>query len=68
MLYIVRQIENIDVKLAKRFFDYSMLKIKEGLVQANDCIKEYRSGMADPCRYAAMQEKSLTAKAARMKK
>lgn len=45
---ILRQMENIDTKLAKRFFDYSMLKIDEGLTQSNDIVKEYRSGLADP--------------------
>ena len=40
--------EHIDSKQAKRYFEYSMLKIKEGLIQANDIVKEYRSGLADP--------------------
>ena len=60
--------ENINTKLAKQFYNYSMLKIQEGLVQANEIIKEYRSGLADPCRYAAMFEKMLTTKSGRTNK
>ena len=59
---------NIDAKLAKRFYDYSMLKVKEGLIQANDTIKEYRSGLADPARYVAIHEKGLSSKAGRLNK
>lgn len=40
--------ENIDAKLAKRYFDYSLMKINEGMIQANDIVKEYKSGLADP--------------------
>ena len=45
---ILKQMENIDTRLAKSYFDYSMLKIEEGLIQANDIVKEYKSGIADP--------------------
>lgn len=67
-LEIVQQMENIDTKLAKQYYNYSMLKIQEGLVQANEIIKEYKSGLADPCRYAAMFEKMLTSKSGRVNK
>lgn len=67
-LEIVKQMENIDTKLANQFYSYSMLKIQEGLIQADEIIKEYRSGLADPCRYAAMFEKMMTTKSGRTNK
>ena len=60
--FLVQQTENISATLSKRFFDYSMLKLKENLIQSNDIIKEYKSGIADPCRYAALFERILTRK------
>ncbi|CAI2385152.1 unnamed protein product [Moneuplotes crassus] len=68
MVETIKKMENTYPKLAKRYFDYSFLQENESLVQANEIIKEYKSGLADPCRYVAYHERTLSTKAGRLNK